>query len=147
MYFRHQDPDGWADLASSSCGGSHQSPINIQPNSSVKKAFRKFTFHNYGNIEKMDLMNNGHTGTYLKIRFLSHLFNYYFFLLCAVKFCSVVYSLPVGLPADRVPFITGGGLNDTYNFVQMHLHWGSDSTKGSEHQIRSIRYYYAYYIL
>jgi carbonic anhydrase len=62
MYCRHQDPDGWADLASSSCGGSHQSPINIQPHLSVKKAFSKFTFHNYGNIDKMDLINNGQTG-------------------------------------------------------------------------------------
>ena len=85
----------------------------------------------------MDMVNNGHTGLYLKIHFLSNLFLF----LNIITFYLVMYTLPVGLPADRVPFITGGGLSDTFKFLQMHLHWGSDSTKGSEHQIRSRRYY------
>ncbi|EFX88009.1 alpha-carbonic anhydrase [Daphnia pulex] len=106
----YNNPSAWADLSGSSCGGNHQSPINIQPSQSVRKSFPKFAFQNYGNIDKVDLINNGHTA---------------------------VYSLPVNFPADRVPSITGGGLNDTYKFVQFHLHWGSDSSKGSEHLIRS----------
>ena len=34
-----------------------------------------------------------------------------------------------------VPFLTGGGLADRYNFVQLHFHWGVDSMRGSEHYI------------
>jgi len=29
--------------------------------------------------------------------------------------------------------LTGGPLSDTYNVLQLHFHWGSDDTKGSEH--------------
>lgn len=36
---------------------------------------------------------------------------------------------------DEMPFITGGGLPDRYNFAQLHFHWGQDSLKGSEHYI------------
>lgn len=39
-----------------------------------------------------------------------------------------------------MPHITGGGLNGTYNFAQIHMHWGVDSTLGSEHRIKSKRY-------
>jgi carbonic anhydrase len=34
----------------------------------------------------------------------------------------------------ELPFITGGGLKDRYNFVQLHFHWGR-SFSGSEHRI------------
>ncbi|KAK4026003.1 hypothetical protein OUZ56_015032 [Daphnia magna] len=109
----YANPNSWADLSGSSCGGNQQSPIDIQPRSSVTKAFPKLAFHNYGNIDRMILMNNGHTA---------------------------VYILPAKLPENRVPYITGGGLNGSYAFVQFHLHWGGDSTKGSEHLIKSKSY-------
>lgn len=53
----------------------------------------------------------------------------------------VVYSLAADTPIDRIPYITGGGLDDRYEFHSFHLHWGSDSSKGSEHLIRSQRYH------
>ena len=54
-----------------------------------------------------------------------------------------MYSLQRKFPKDKIPYITGGGLNGTYEFAQFHLHWGGeDSTKGSEHQIRSKRHCY-----
>ena len=34
-----------------------------------------------------------------------------------------------------MPSIKGGGLKDRYIFDQFHFHWGSDSSKGSEHTI------------
>jgi hypothetical protein len=34
----------------------------------------------------------------------------------------------------ELPFITGGGLTDRYNFVQLHFHWGR-SFSSSEHRI------------
>ena len=36
-----------------------------------------------------------------------------------------------------VPFITGGGLNDRFNFFQLHFHWGKDTMRGSEHHINN----------
>jgi hypothetical protein len=34
----------------------------------------------------------------------------------------------------ELPLITGGGLTDRYNFVQLHFHWGR-SFSSSEHRI------------
>lgn len=49
------------------------------------------------------------------------------------------YAVPA-LSADRVPYITDGGLGDRYNLVQFHLHWGKDSSRGSEHTVRNKKY-------
>ncbi|XP_046637024.1 carbonic anhydrase 2-like [Daphnia pulicaria] len=111
--WNYQDTNAWANLPKSECGAKQQSPVDIQPRLSEKKAFPKFTFENYGNIDKMGLINSG---------------------------SSVVYSLPKDFPKDRVPSISGGGLNDIYNFAQFHLHWGANSNKGSEHLINSKSY-------
>jgi carbonic anhydrase len=43
-----------------------------------------------------------------------------------------------GLHAE-LPFITGGGLTDRYNFVQLHFHWGK-TFFGSEHTIDRKKY-------
>ena len=43
--------------------------------------------------------------------------------------------LPDDYPVDKLPYVTGGGLEGRYNFVQLHFHWGSDSSHGSEHLI------------
>ncbi|EFX88007.1 alpha-carbonic anhydrase [Daphnia pulex] len=109
--WNYHDTSAWAKLPDSVCGGNQQSPVDIQPRLSVTKAFPKLTFQNYGNIDKMGLMNSGH---------------------------SAMYSLPKDSPADRVPSVSGGGLNDTFKFVQFHLHWGANSAKGSEHLIASL---------
>ena len=34
-----------------------------------------------------------------------------------------------------IPTISGGGLKGTYEFAQLHFHWGDSGDKGSEHQI------------
>jgi carbonic anhydrase len=44
--------------------------------------------------------------------------------------------LPDDYPSDKLPYITGGGLEGRYNFVQLHFHWGSDASQGSEHNIQ-----------
>ncbi len=47
----------------------------------------------------------------------------------------MLLHLPNNFPAEQLPFIMAGGLKDRYNFVQLHFHWGGDSTRGSEHLI------------
>merc|ERR1712002_46773 len=45
------------------------------------------------------------------------------------------HTAQVSFTQSPMPSITGGGLTDTYEFLQFHFHWGSDDTKGSEHLI------------
>ena len=61
-------------------------------------------------------------------------------------FATALFSLPTTFPNASVPYITGGGLIGQFNFYQFHLHWGSDSSKGSEHHIRN-KTYASYFLL
>ncbi|XP_046449761.1 carbonic anhydrase 2-like isoform X3 [Daphnia pulex] len=106
----YTDPEAWQH-SFPTCGSNLQSPINIETAS--LRAYPKFYFGNYGNIDRMTVTNNGHT---------------------------VLFSLPSSIPAESIPFITGGGLSNRYNFVQFHFHWGNDSSHGSEHRIKSKKY-------
>ena len=51
---------------------------------------------------------------------------------------SVQLSLPSDHPTDQRPSIAAGGLSDLYIFQQLHFHWGSDDSHGSEHTVNSI---------
>jgi hypothetical protein len=53
------DPEAWQH-SFPTCGSNLQSPINIETAS--LKAYPKFYFGNYGNIDRMTVTNNGHTG-------------------------------------------------------------------------------------
>jgi hypothetical protein len=62
-------------------------------------------------------------------------------LICFLRFFkTAAYNLPAYYPKKKTPHITGGGMDGIYQFAQIHLHWGSDSTKGSEHLVNSKRY-------
>ena len=43
------------------------------------------------------------------------------------------------LPGD-VGVLSGGPLEGDYQILQLHFHWGSDDTKGSEHTLDGQRY-------
>ncbi|XP_071494215.1 carbonic anhydrase 4-like [Diadema antillarum] len=45
----------------------------------------------------------------------------------------------VTLPSNSY-FMRGGGLSCKYQALQFHFHWGSDSTKGSEHSMDGVTY-------
>jgi len=36
---------------------------------------------------------------------------------------------------DTMPYVIGGGLEERFNFYQLHFHWGGDISRGSEHRI------------
>ena len=44
-------------------------------------------------------------------------------------------DLSNGKNLPPIPTISGGGLKGTYEFAQLHFHWGDSGDKGSEHQI------------
>uniref|UniRef100_T1IM50 carbonic anhydrase n=1 Tax=Strigamia maritima TaxID=126957 RepID=T1IM50_STRMM len=43
------------------------------------------------------------------------------------------HSIAVTFSSDIVPRIHDGGLNSTYFFHSLHMHWGSQNNRGSEH--------------
>ncbi len=92
------------------CDGDRQSPINIQREKTIKyegSDFVDFSTTYCGTINGI-LKNNGHT---------------------------LKFETEDGLPS-RTSYITGGPLGTSkYYFLQFHLHWGSQSTRGSEHII------------
>ena len=98
------------------CGGDRQSPINIQREKTIKYEGSDFVDFSTSYCGKTNgiLKNNGHT---------------------------LKWETEDGLPS-RTSYITGGPLGDSkYYFLQFHLHWGSSSTRGSEHIIDGERYF------
>lgn len=110
--WKYADVANWPTLFSEFCGGSSQSPINLERLKTTWNIFWPLKFTNYEVIPtKQTLTNNGH-------------------------------SVTITFESTDTPQISNGGLPDDgpYNLAQYHLHWGSDSTKGSEHTINSVSY-------
>ncbi|CAL4234846.1 unnamed protein product [Meganyctiphanes norvegica] len=109
-YHDHNGPSDWASLYPT-CGGSHQSPINIITSDLVHTWIDPYHFHNYEqNVQQIKLTNTGHSVN-----------------------VEVIF-------ANEAPYINGGGLGDDYILKQFHFHWGSISSQGSEHNVDSTRY-------
>ncbi|RXG71828.1 Carbonic anhydrase 2 [Armadillidium vulgare] len=92
------------------CSGSRQSPINIETGSVKREYWRPFVFKHYDSVP-----------TRMRIKNNGH-------------------SAQVEIDAPNAPRVGEGGLKDDYIFAQFHFHWGSDSTRGSEHTIDGVRY-------
>jgi len=104
--------NNWQGLCAS---GTSQSPIDIKSNQNLpQKEFKPFIFHGYdSSFEKTNLENNGH---------------------------SVKMSITKLYKAQTQPGVSGGDLDGKYNFAQYHMHWGSNSRRGSEHVVNSTAY-------
>jgi len=90
------------------CKGKQQSPIDLPTSGVTSLILPPLAFSNY-NLEpqKAVLINNGH---------------------------SAKMSTEPTRPSET-PLMYGGGLPHSYKFAQTHFHWGSDSSKGSEHTV------------
>ncbi|KAG8191249.1 hypothetical protein JTE90_003262 [Oedothorax gibbosus] len=99
-------PRHWAEMYKK-CGGSRQSPIDIvKEEVDLNDELDAFEFDNYeDNLSGATIENNGHT-----------------------------VEIKPG-PKDEARLIDEGGMDDTYQFIQLHFHWGADSKRGSEHLI------------
>lgn len=109
--WHYSDAANWADDFPT-CGGTQQSPVNIDSSAAGTAGFPTIEFYNYDVLpEEQTVTNDGHT---LKVEFTS---------------------------ISETPYIAWGGnwFNPRvqYNFALYHLHWGSDSNQGSEHTIDS----------
>ena len=48
---------------------------------------------------------------------------------------KVLLKLQSNSADDTMPYVIDGGLEDRFNFYQLHFHWGGDISRGSEHRI------------
>ncbi|XP_053313966.1 carbonic anhydrase 9 [Spea bombifrons] len=107
-HWNYQDTHEW-DSSFPHCGGSEQSPINVNTSSVTFDASLRpirLSGYNVTPEETLKLKNNGHT---------------------------VVLDLP-----DNLLIIEG--LAQTYRAAQLHFHWGSESSPGSEHTVNGHRF-------
>lgn len=100
------------------CSGRSQSPIDIhvkktKHDPSLSLHFKGYSYPLDGSL--FQLSNNGHTVE-----------------------LNLVHSF---MNADDIPVIKGPALEDmAYKFVQLHFHWHTNDTLGSEHAIDGQRY-------
>jgi len=110
-YSASNGPATWATNYPDYCAGDMQSPIDLDSSKAVMMDPGPITMVGY-NLEQMGrINNNGHT----------------------LGFTFVNAS---------TPYIMGGRLpaGDRFEFLQLHWHWGSDSSKGSEHTMDGKEY-------
>lgn len=48
----------------------------------------------------------------------------------------------VSIESDQRPIIKGGPLSGSYEFSQLHFHWGENDTMGSEDKLLLHKYYF-----
>lgn len=102
-------PSHWKELKAT-CGGDKQSPVNIDRRWLQRDgSLGDIIFEGYDQAPpgKWRLLNDGHT---------------------------VMLSLESEPGAEHIA-ISGGGLPGRYRALQLHFHWGSLSTNGSEHTV------------
>merc|ERR1712223_1196425 len=88
------------------CDGMCQSPIDLDDSVAVMNDPGEITMVGYNLAQAVQISNNGH---------------------------SLVFTYPSG----ATPYIMGGRLpeGERFNFLQLHWHWGSNSSQGSEHTL------------
>lgn len=151
----------WNLLPNSFCGASHQSPINIDTLHVVSdNQLNTFTFKNFDMKNTIKyITNTGHTGLtslmlWAKIYRLIHDLlnpkihqcsniqtkgNVHACITFIYASCSYSTSVTCVLKDDMVE-VSGGGLRDVYSTLQLHFHWGTSQSSGSEHTVDGKRY-------
>ncbi|XP_068234635.1 uncharacterized protein [Palaemon carinicauda] len=103
-------PDQWPDYYKP-CGGSSQSPIDIVTADAVADgAWTPFKFSHYDSVPS------------------------------AMTLVNNGHTAQLMSSMEHPAYIEGGGLFSEYVFLQLHFHWGSDDTQGSEHTLDGKKY-------
>ncbi|XP_071445008.1 carbonic anhydrase 2-like isoform X2 [Hetaerina americana] len=101
-------PDNWGKIYKT-CSGKFQSPINIDNHDVLHVKFPPLRFHGFHEeLDEVTIVNNGHT---------------------------VMLSLSEE-DTSRI-HVSGGPLKGRYIFAQLHFHWGSNDSIGSEDSINN----------
>ncbi|XP_055851593.1 carbonic anhydrase 7-like [Episyrphus balteatus] len=112
--YNYDNPSEWNNEYET-CRGNRQSPIDLFRSQAINETnLPRLSFNEY-NIPitmPVEAINNGHT--------------------VHVDVNNVV-------DGNR-PSVTGGGVNETYEAQSFHFHWGSQDSKGSEHEINKKKY-------
>merc|ERR1740123_2292906 len=110
-YAASNGPATWAANYPDFCAGDMQSPIDLDSSKAVTMDPGPITMVGYNLKQAGKIENNGHT-------------------------------LGFAFASGSTPYIMGGRLpaGDRFDFVQLHWHWGSDSSKGSEHTMNGKEY-------
>merc|ERR1719384_2550410 len=110
-YAASNGPATWAANYPDFCAGDMQSPIDLDSSKAVMMDPGPITMVGYNLKQSGSINNNGHT-------------------------------LGFGIVNGSTPYIMGGRLpaGDRFDFLQLHWHWGSDSSKGSEHTMDGKEY-------
>ncbi|KAI6239309.1 hypothetical protein M3Y99_00582700 [Aphelenchoides fujianensis] len=96
-----------------SCGTGHrQSPVDIRSVDVDYAMLQKVHFVNYVKVGPVKLQNTGHT----------------------------VMISGFADWGEGQPFIFGGTLEGKYRLVQIHFHWSTENSKGSEHTLGGLHY-------
>ncbi|CAC5405233.1 CA [Mytilus coruscus] len=104
-YHHGVDPEHWKDLFPT-CAGRQQSPIDIRTTKvQTDTRLGKFNFRGISLARDVKL-----------------------------ELQNNGHAVQVGLKGHGLE-VSGGGLPETYVVEQFHFHWGSEDTRGSEHEI------------
>ncbi|CAF4861240.1 unnamed protein product [Rotaria sp. Silwood1] len=115
QHWDYDDPSKWSEQYPAA-KGLCQSPINIKFGETVKQHYPPFTF-----------------SPKYKDRLLFTLRN-------TSKKLTVTLAKKQHNKNQTDLWVTGGGLNGTFHFVNFHLHWGNNDRHGSEHEFNGYRF-------
>ncbi|CAG0914707.1 unnamed protein product [Notodromas monacha] len=104
-YVEHPRSSHVENISRVFCDGHYQSPVNLSRNKAKIRSSSPFKLNNYDTCPFAIHMENNGHTVMLKPR------------------------------QPKMPTLEGGGLKGEYSLVQVHWHWGSDSSRGSEHII------------
>ncbi|KAF2355711.1 Alpha carbonic anhydrase [Trinorchestia longiramus] len=111
--YTYSGKDSWGTEFPLHCAGTRQSPINIQRTATQWNFLNfliPFDFRHYDHVPKAQYASNN------------------------------FHTLAVTSEFDTKPTVSGGGLSGSYELLNMHFHWGSDESQGSEHTVDTVQY-------
>lgn len=105
--YADKGPEIWEEIQGE-CGKDSQSPIDIRTACATYRSFAKFQLSpGYSQLINFTLINDGWT---------------------------IDVNPPVHQNSPSLA-LSGGGLNGTFQFINLHLHWGENRRAGSEHRM------------
>ena len=120
------------------CGGEANSPIDLTVLSVDYRTTRRFNFTGWDQPRTYSIENEGSTGQ--TPVHCSHAGTTTCKHMAHSLLSGLIITVTFKLNEEGTVRMEGGGLDHTYDFVQFHFHWGSESGVGSEHTVHGKSY-------